>query len=290
MSFPSALLRYLPSALGRAARAVFSAYGAALTIAGTLAALGLQFFASVSFLATMVALAGIYLLARLLVVEPVSLYAKVATTVPRIVVVRAFVERRPQVMRKPSWAPTVRTAPPGSIPSIAPVEVSGVWPDLAISSNSSTTPLPPGTAQAVLSEPHFAYVEFRNESSSAAATEVAARVSFMPMVGDEPLVEMEGRWTEPEEANRRAATLGPNGLSDTLDIALKRSEDAECFAYNTENRRGSSSWRLSGRALPPGRYRVRVRLRAEGLASDYWFTLNNPGSGSDLEFTFGRST
>jgi hypothetical protein len=79
--------------------------------------------------------------------------------------------------------------------------------------------------------------------------------------------------------------LGTDGRPQTIDVAFKRSHDANADLYNTENRSAKfDGWRVPGREIPPGTHSVKVTIRAHRFVRDFWFVLKNPGGGGDIEF------
>ena len=68
-----------------------------------------------------------------------------------------------------------------------------------------------------------------------------------------------------------------------MDIGLKYKDEDEFYLYNNETpRKNTRGFRDTDRALPIGKYLVKVDFRGTNVSQSFKFTLNNPGKGKGV--------
>ncbi len=70
----------------------------------------------------------------------------------------------------------------------------------------------------------------------------------------------------------------PNNLCAKLNVALKYPEDQMVFGFAAENFHGNARGQHPAYGFPPGTHSMKIALRGIGVASDFAFTVNNPGA------------
>jgi hypothetical protein len=127
-------------------------------------------------------------------------------------------------------------------------------------------------------------------SPTAEAKSVLATVEYFR--GGQLLKELHGRWSQSTQPGERIANSETTmdllrmdfGIGDArdLDIAMKVTDDEDAFMYCNDNYH-YPSMKPPGFNLPPGAYRVRVRLRAVGVDQTFEWGFRHRGKGTTLE-------
>src|SRR6266496_2881372 len=71
------------------------------------------------------------------------------------------------------------------------------------------------------------------------------------------------------------------GETETLDVAIRLDDDAECYGWNNEAYFSDPLWRNLDWKLPPGRYLVRVLVSSSGQKNEKCFRLINDVARTD---------
>ena len=145
----------------------------------------------------------------------------------------------------------------------------------------------------VLGTPIFTRVNFANNPlgslQAVDAPNITGHIDFFTE-DQKSVLNIIGRWSETREEMRGARapemeqiTMAPNGRPNPLDIVLKYHEDLECYGHTSRGRQSAPDWRDSQSQLSLGIYLVRVHLRGINVDTQFWFSLVNRGSGTDIE-------
>lgn len=117
------------------------------------------------------------------------------------------------------------------------------------------------------------------------AENVHAEVEFQ---GRQHQVRMSGRWAEVEESHDNLKTeqvnMPPNGKPFALDLIMKYKQDNEAYGYDNVAHRLVDG-RNQKTLLEKGRYTIKVTLKCKGIDLPLLFTMQNPGSGEDINFS-----
>lgn len=144
--------------------------------------------------------------------------------------------------------------------------------------------------------PWFLRVHIANDPKSSISgvtvNQIAGHISFYDANNKLCFEPMIGRWAETREIASGAQPIDidqipipPTGRSYILDIGLKYHDENEFYAYNNETpRKPGKGFRDADRRLDIGLYRVELRLRGEKTDKKFYFNLNNPGSGNEVDF------
>jgi hypothetical protein len=136
------------------------------------------------------------------------------------------------------------------------------------------------------------------------ASQCTADITFFHLDGQRVFAEdMPGRWSGWPEPLALVGTVGGqpielvnpyylapefrriniySGSPRLLDIAVRFDNDQECYGFTTANYASQPPWKDPARRLSPGRYLVKVNVRADAAATSRRFRLINDTAVGDF--------
>ena len=89
----------------------------------------------------------------------------------------------------------------------------------------------------------------------------------------------------------RFRDLEPNNAPNTLDIAIKYTDDENCYAFNASSASLDKFWKQPGLVLEGEEFHVRVIVDATGMkeTAEEWFILRNHGKGGSMDICLKSS-
>ena len=141
-----------------------------------------------------------------------------------------------------------------------------------------------------------------NKENGKKAEKAFTNIEFYRPCEPRPLLTLEyARWTDNPKPGYvdspsfsdpvRFRDIEPNNAPNAIDIAIKYSDDENCFAFTASSADKDIFWKEPELMLDGRKFHVRVIVDATGMggAAEEWFILRNHGKGGSMDICLKSS-